>query len=41
MDDFDQKEENQKALIIHKVAQTLHLILKMEKELTLSLQKFQ
>jgi hypothetical protein len=37
MDDFEQKEENQKILVIHKILQTINLILKIEKELDISL----
>lgn len=40
MDDFEHKEENQKSLIIHKIIQTVNLILKIEKELDISVQKF-
>ena len=40
MDDFDQKEESQKSLIINKIVLTLQLILKVEKELSISIHKF-
>lgn len=40
MEDFDQKEESQKSLIIHKILQTIQLIVRVEKELDVSVQRF-